>query len=241
MKRRLLVLILLAGLFAVLAAKFLLRPDPHANALSARELAARGLAEYLARTKPGHRVLIVSNPFPQHRPTASEIRETEEAGLRGLREGLGKSLTVGAVGYPELKPEALENPRALITDLETTTPLSYLVAPDAFDKLAHEHSECDLIVSLIGLPSDLSTCAVWTADTGAFALLFPDLRILGNAAEVQRAMKSGKLLAFVLRKPGGVDDQQALGKDPQAEFDRRFVLVTPENIEDVARKYPNLL
>jgi hypothetical protein len=37
-----------------------------------------------------------------------------------------------------------------------------------------------------------------------------------------------------------VDDQQPLSKDLKAEFDKRFVLVTAENIEDVARSHPSL-
>jgi hypothetical protein len=241
MKRQWLALLLIAMVFGGLAAHFLLGDSPHRNALRARQLATRSLAEFIARTHSGHRVLVVSNPFTQRRGIAREIIETEEAGIRGLREGFGKAVAVGAIGYPALKPEALENPRSLISDVETTTPLSYLVADDAFDKLAEGHADCDIIVSLVGLPANLSECETWQA-AGArkFALLFPDLRIIGDTAAVQRALQSGKLLAFLLRKPGGVDDQRPLGKDLQAEFDKRFVLVSAENVEQVRSKYPNL-
>jgi len=177
---------------AAFGAWFWLKPNPHADALRVRELATRSLAEFLARTHPGKRALIVSNPFTQQTGTAKAILETEQAGVRGLREGFGPKVTVAAVVFPELKPEAWENPRDLLNDADTTTPLSYLVAPEAFDKLARQHPDCELIVSLIGLPVELSRCEVWNVPgPPRFALLLPDLRMVGDAAAVQQALRVG--------------------------------------------------
>jgi hypothetical protein len=220
---------------------FLLKPDPFGDALRTREIATRGLAEYLVRTQPGQRALIVSNPFTQRKETAKAIGEMEQAGLRGLRQGFGKNVTVAAVAFPELKPEARDNPRALLTGVETTTPLSYLVAPDAFDDLAKQHPDCELIVSLIGLPAELSRCESWRASgPPGFALLLPDLRVIGDEAAVRNALKSGKLLALVLAKPGAPDASASSSGDFGAEFEKRFLLVTPENVDQLARSYPGL-
>jgi hypothetical protein len=239
MKRQVLALIVVLAVFVVLAAPFLLRPNPQRNALRARELATHVMAEQIARLQPGQRVLVVSNPFTKRAGVARAIIETEEAGIRGLREGFGKNVMIGAVAFPELKPEAWENPRSLITDPATPTPLSYLVTPGAFDRLAQEHPDCNIIVSLVGLPAELAQCEIWqTIDAHKFALLFPDVRILGGNSAVQNAVKSGKLLAFVLRKPGSVDDQQPLRKELGLEFERRFLLVTAENIDQLLKKHP---
>src|SRR5688572_6597144 len=140
---------------------FFLKPDPQGNALHAREVATRGLAEYLAKTQPGKRALVISNPFTQRPGTAKGIVQMEEAGIRGLRVGFADKVKMGAVVFPELKPGALENPRAQLTDAETTTPLSYLVATDGFDKLARQNTDCEIIVSVIGLPAELSECESW--------------------------------------------------------------------------------
>jgi hypothetical protein len=220
---------------------FFLKADPQGNALRVREIATRGLADHLARTYSGKRALIVSNPFTQQTGTAKAIVEMEQAGIRGLREGFGKSVPVAAVVFPELKPEARENPRALLVDVESATPLSYLVAPEAFDQLARQHADCELIVSLIGLPIDVGGTEAWKA-IGAprFALLLPDLKIAGDAAAVKSALKSGKLAAFVLARPGAPGDDTTPGRDWRAEFEKRFLLVTAQNVEQVMQAHPGL-
>jgi len=220
---------------------FFLKADPQGNALRVREIATRGLAEHLARTCSGKKALIISNPFTQQKDTARAIVETEQAGIRGLREGFGKSVSVAAVAFPELKAGARENPRALLADVETATPLSYLVEPEAFDQLAGKHANCEIIVSLIGLPLEVARCEAWKA-AGAprFALLLPDLRIVGDAAAVKSAVKSGKLAAFVLTRPGAPGDDTTPGRDWKAEFEKRFLLVTVENVEQVMQAHPGL-
>ena len=220
---------------------YFLKTDPQGNALQAREVATRGLAEYLARTQPGKRALVISNPFTQRPGTAKGIVQMEEAGIHGLREGFANKVTISAVVFPELKPGALENPRAQLTDAETTTPLSYLVATDGFDKLARQHADSEILVSLIGLPAELGECESWkSAGPPRFALLLPDFRVLGDPAAVQAAVKSGKLAAFVTRKPGGLDDSATPSRDFKAEFEKRVLLVTAENLEQVQQAYPGL-
>lgn len=217
------------------------RPNPLGAALKIRELAARGLAEELARTQSAGRVLVLSNPFTQSADTQKTILEMEHAGLAGLRHGLGAKLSIGAVVFPELLPEARENPSALLQGIETTTPLSYLVAPESIDRLARQHADCGIVVSLIGLPAELSRCESWTAAGGPkFALLLPDFRGILDGAGVVLAMKSGKLLAFVLPKPGAPDSSGKLSGDRAEEFQKRFVLVTPANVEQVVRDRPAL-
>jgi len=234
--------VLLAG--AGLGLWFLARPNPQSNALHVRQLATRGLAEWLAQKFPGQRVLVMSNPFTQSDGIASDVRAAEEAGLKGVREGLADQATLTAVTFPPLRPEARENPRALLGDIETTTPLSYLVTPDGFDQVYQQHGatgRVELVVSLIGLPAELERCAIWQAPGAPrFALLWPDLRVVGNTAAVQQSVRTGKLAAFVARKPGAPGDGVPLGKDAKAEFQRRFVLVTADNLDAVTRDYPGL-
>ena len=73
-----------------------------------------------------------------------------------------------------------------------------------------------------------------------FALLLPDLRIIGNNVALRSAMHSGKLAAFVLARPGAPETQPAPDGGFAAEFEKRFVLVTPENVDQAMRTYPQL-
>jgi hypothetical protein len=231
-------LVLVAAGFALW---FFLKPDPQGNAFRARKIATRGLADHLARSYPGKKALIVSNPFTLRQGTAKTIVEMEQAGIRGLREGFGKNVVVAAVAFPQLRPGTEDNPRALLAGVETPTPLSYLMTPAAFDELARRHADCELIVSLIGVPLEVSGTEAWKAPGAPrFALLLPDLKIIGDTEAIKSAMKSGKLTAFVLARPGASDDETAPGKDWKAEFEKRFLLVTADNVEHVMQAHPEL-
>ena len=234
-------LIFLALAIVGAAVWFFTRADSQGTALQTRELAARGLAEEIVRSQPGSRMLVLSNPFTQRPDIAKAIADMEQAGLAGLRAGLGTKATIGAVAFPELRPEARENPAALLSDVATTTPLSFLMAPDAFDKLIKQHGDCAVVVSLIGLPAELNQCEAWNAAASTkFALLLPDFREIADAPAIIKAVKSGKLVAFVLPKPGAPASDASVGKDWKAEFAKRFVLVTTANVEQVVATSPEL-
>ncbi|MSU61423.1 MAG: hypothetical protein EXS31_03345 [Pedosphaera sp.] len=200
------------------------------ESVAVRSVAVRELAEYLARTFPADRVLVLANPFINDPRQPKSIRVMEDAALRALKKALGDSKVVTA--FPQLRPGAQENPQAFIVESETTTPLSFLIAPDAIDTLVKQHPDCKIIVSLIGLPVELNRVSAWSEPTGPkFALLLPDLRMIGNSAAIGAAMKSGKLVAFVLNKPGAKMDEQMSGVEAHVVFERSFLLVTPDNIE----------
>jgi hypothetical protein len=237
MNRNLLVALAAIAVIAGVAWYFV-RDPARREALHSREIATRVLAEYLSAKFPGRRVLVASNPFTQT-GAPSEIVKTEQAGIAGLREGFDKKNTL-TVAFPELKPEARTNPRSVFIDGQTTTPLSFLVAENAFDKLAREHPASDLIVSLIGLPAALDKVQCWrNPGPPQFALLLPDLRMIGDSAAVKAAMQSGKLVAFVLAKPGVEPSNSATDKT-EAEFQKQFLLVTMENIDRMVQQYPML-
>ena len=220
---------------------YFLKNGPQQNAMHAREIATRGLAEYLAKKFPGQRAIVLSNPFSQHADAAPEIKEAEAAGIRGLRKGFENKITLAAIAYPELKPEAEKDPRAVFIDPATTTPLSFLVAENSFDKASREHPGTEIIVSLIGMPAELDKVEIWKASgPPAFALLWPDLRLIGDATALKTAMASGKLAAFVLHKPKGIEDAVRPEHDFNTEFESRFLLVTPDNVEKMLEIYSGL-
>jgi hypothetical protein len=230
---------LIIGTLVLIAAGvwYYLRSEPRDYALTARELATRGLGEYLARKFPGQRALLISNPFTQNANIASDIAATENAGIDGFKKGLGDKLVLEAVAFPELKPEARTNPRAVFIDGETTTPLSFLVSVDAFDKLAGQYPQASLFVSLIGLPANVKELRCWQEEKPKFALLLPDLRFVGNATAVKQSLQKGKIAAMVLQKPGAPSLHRGVS---QTDFDRLFILVTAENIERTMLDYPQL-
>jgi hypothetical protein len=223
-----------AGLVGLSWLIFLRSPAAHRDAQQIREVATRRLAEYLGAGGTVKRVLLVGNPFAVAGKLDREMAEMERAGERGFMAAAGTKFPV-ITAAPELKPGVLEDPRSVFIDPETTTPLSFLVTEGAFDQLANQHPDCDVIVSLIGLPANLARTRCWQSAEGPkFALLLPDLRMIGSRAAVERSFGTGKLLAFVAAKPGAV----RVAGGGVVDFDQQFLLVTRENFAAVLKNFP---
>lgn len=209
------------------------RPSsPLAAALEDRAQATRMLAQYLEHHFTGEVALIVSNPFTQEAGRSPKIYGFEEQGLRGLREGLGERVKLGPIVFPEIRPEARAHPGAVFVDPSTQTPMSFLVTDHSFDELAAGHPECRIIISLIGLPTRTPQLQIWKPDDPrVFALLLPDLRMVGTPQEVMQAFQSGKIVAAVVRNPEATSPESRAG----------YQLVTLENVEAVFRSHPEVL
>jgi hypothetical protein len=211
------------------------------GALAHRALAMEQLGRHLAQNYRGARAVVLSNPFSRLPGQPSELRQFEEAGLRGLRRGLGKSVVIEAVVFPPINPLFHSNRSAVYIDPQTTTPLSYLMTPDSLDRITAEHPQAELLVSLVGLPVNARETKAWNRENGPkFALLLPDLRLMGDANSVREAVMKGKVAAMILNKPGAPPEARPLGQDLQAEFDLRFLLVHRETLEDYLEQYPGL-
>ena len=210
------------------------------SAVSHREVATRVLAEHLAAQFPAAKILVVANPFTLRRGQDAEVHAFDRAGIRGLEKGF-KSPGAIKVVYPELRAEFHQNPQAVFVDPKTTTPLSFLVAEKAFDTLAKENPDRDLIVSLIGLPLNVQQSEVWSdPQKPRFALLLPDWRLVGDHNAIRHAVKSGKIVAAVVNRPGAPPDETPVNADYKTEFDQRFWLVTAENIDQLLQAHPRL-
>lgn len=194
-------------------------------ALDSRQQALQELGEYLNQQQLGSCTVVLSNPFTQKSGQPSEIHKFERAGIRGLEQGLGESAAVEIV-FPTVKPEYRDNPQKAIIPRNSKTPLSFLIEPGSLDELAEAHPDCNLMVSLIGLPLGVDKLKVWDKQSPMqFALLLPDLRMVGSMNNVVSAFKSGKIAAAV------VTDKQANAP----------LLITPENIKEILTDRPNLV
>lgn len=227
MKRRTAIVLSLAScvVAAAVVVWFLRGSGPKSAALEARQRAMEALGRSIAQSRPKGEVLVLSNPFTKDSGMFDPKAQFERAGIRGLRKGLG-DLPV-TVAYPEIRPEYLTDPQSVLIPPESRTPLSFLVRPGSVEQLADAHPECTVIVSLIGLPAGVDQGKLWHRDDPrTFALLLPDLRVLGSPGKVVEAFQQGKLLAVV------ADDGLHPGEP---------LIVTRENVSDVLQRQPQSL
>lgn len=242
MKARIVFVAVLLVLAAVLGWRTFRTQDRvvRGRALDRREIALRVLGEHLAQQVPGQTALIVANPFGQMPGQPREVGAFEEAAIRGLKDGWGDRIRLGGVDYPELSAAARQNPSSVPLPPDATTPLSFLTVDRAWDVLASKHPDAGLWVSVIGLPAGLQALECWRQPKPRFALLLPDLRLVGDANAIADAFTSGKILAAVLNRPGAPSETSGIERDFRAEFEARFLLVTATNIEDLIQVFPAL-
>jgi hypothetical protein len=130
------------------------------------------------------------------------------------------------VAAPDIRPEYFSNPSSIFIAPDSKTPLSFLILPESVDQLAAAHPECQILVSLIGLPVGVEALKVWDPqDPRALALLLPDLRVLGSPAKAADAFERGKIVAAVVES------------DPPGSF----LVVTSTNILEVLERHPHRL
>lgn len=192
--------------------------------LSQREVATHVLAEYVRKTASPKSVVVISNPLAEQAAMTSDMYTFEKAGVAGLRKGFGSEVTV-KVALPKTKGA----PGSVFYDPNTRTPMSFLITDNAFDEIAHENPNADVFVSLIGLPANPASMM---AIPKRFAFLLPDFRLLGDANSVRHVFKSGKVIAAVVQRPGVTAPEKVAGSDYKREFEKRYVLITAQNVDE---------
>ncbi len=160
----------------------------------ARTQAVQALASAILERHADGEAGGVLNPLGRDQEAVVEL---ERRTLDALRDALRGKVSL-ETATPALKQGAAENPGGFGIAPGSTAPLSYLMEPDAFARLAREHAGAGLIISLVGFPKDglAHPCP-------PVALLFPDLRALGTKDEARRAVEDGRVVALVLPgRPG---------------------------------------
>lgn len=208
------------------------------------ELALERLTRAALSGAPGSSLLIVGNTFAmlRDRAVSPAMRDAEVAAVRGIRKGADAMGSAVWIDYPELRQEALRDPRSVPIPAGATTPLSYLTSPGAWDTMFSRHPDRQVWLSLIGFPADLATSRAWTEAAGPkWVMYLPDLALLGPREAVRAAFARQKLLALLLPRPGAPGQSATPEADPDKDFAAHYVLVTQTNLHEVLEKWPQLI
>ena len=206
--------------------------DLNGNSTMNRELAyakiqAVILGRYLAEKHPGCKVLVIANKNYE-----KNLRQQKQ--IEGLKEGLGTggevaavdslNIQIGPIGGAPPPPEMM-------------MPLEEFMEAAHFDEVIEANPNCNVVVSFLGLPRDVAEMALWKKDTEERA----EVALLGGGVrEIQGALQQGLVFAAVSFRPGAKMDEKDPPENPQEAFDKRYLLVTSENVDEIAEKYPGL-
>jgi hypothetical protein len=206
-------------------------PPEERYAIERTEQALERLTREVVRLHPGASILVLGNPFTQIPGASAKIREAEAAAVRGIERGMDNDRSRVSVDYPQLKPGAMENPQSFLIPHGATTPLSFLWAPTALEDLRRKHPEAMIWISLIGLPVDVAASDGWRESSGPrWALYLPDFAVLGSPEAIREAFETGRIAAAVVPRAGAPKEAEPVGGDSDADSNRRFQIITRENI-----------
>lgn len=206
------------------------------------------IGKYLAEKAPGAKVLLVLDSIPNNK--------MQDQVIAALKEGMGNNITVVAEDSPTDPSAVLKTtePEPETDATSTTNPASRPGGPGMppgfmemrslresmkavdFDAMISRHPDCDLIISLIGLPMDVENMGIWEAPAPKPRVALLD----ANIYNLKSAILSGIVLATVTYSPTAKFDELTPPDDMQQAFDKRFLLVTPENVEAIAAQHTGL-
>jgi hypothetical protein len=119
---------------------------------------------------------------------------------------------------------------------EMLPPLEYWYTASLVNKLLDKYDgKYDMIVTTIGLPQDAKRLDIWKGDKKPKVALAS-----GSVYELRGAIKSGAIVAAVTYNPQAEYDDKPVPKDLDEAFNKRFLLLTPENIDQIASKHPDI-
>ncbi len=210
-----------------------------------QRIGAEKLASHLAQLAPNGRAVVI-------RPTDYGYQASDvDNKLAGLRKGFGQQVEIVKIISPEIPPEVLQQ----IEDMkkqymqetgETQVPPEFamgygpmmdMMDASQFNKLAREiPADTEIVVLLVDFPYDLERMALWTMRNR------PKVGGLINMPQpkMKAAIKSDFIHAVVLGRPDGDYKSTDVPKAINEAFDRRYLLVTKENVDEVSAQYEGM-
>ena len=186
------------------------------------------LGRSLGKSFPGYDALIITHD-------KNSANTLLDASLEGLREGLGRKVKIAAIDSPI--PTQSKKKETTKIFPERMLYLSRKMEADNFDQVIEKYPECNLIISLIGLPKDphkMSILNIMPEKRAKLAILSSNISMLKDR------ISQGDISAAVINRPGYIPGNEIIPKDIESAFDKRFLLVTPDNVKLVASEHPSI-
>ena len=193
-------------------------------------ISAQYLGEYLAENHAGAKAVMIVEP------SETEGLKKSEALSKGLEKGVGGAIEIVAIETPSIPADM----RPATTPDGSPAPLpprEVWFTAQAFNQIVEKYEgKVDLVVTMMGLPGtqQLGRLNIWGMDDVKLAI--GD----GSVYELYRQIKNGKIVAAVSYNPDATYDEEMPPRDLEEAFNKRYLLVTPQNVEQLAGKYSGL-
>lgn len=193
-----------------------------------QEVAGRKLGTHLAEQWPDSRVLIIVEP------KEASIRWDSPSLAKGLRQGFGGRMDSVLQASPAVPP-AVQEAYAMGLGPE----LHSWYTGDVLDTLLKEYKDSiELVVVAMERPEDFFDMQFWKATSR------PKIAIAcGPAHGLKKPIADGRAVCAVVSSNRLVFDasfHQMPPPDLETAFKKRFVFITPENVQQINQAFPGL-
>ncbi len=211
---------------------------PHARKLNT---AGKVMGNYLQKHHPDSRVLLVTRPekSPAFHP------DVVKAAKQGLNAGMNDSGEIIAADGPRFTQRRAER---LAQKMETQVrnidkwrpPLGYWFTPEVLQSIVQRHPECNVVVSMIGIPS-LSGQQVQKFQQRFSGKGMPVIAVLHgpipSSSSLGSLFHSDIVTAAVVRRSCISLDYTALEQATLlSEFEEYHTMITPDNLDEISRR-----
>ena len=179
------------------------------------------LGRYLNAHFSGKTAVIIKDP----------TRQQESDALIALRKEIYNNIKVTAI----ITPTATVSKDVGMPDgLVNYEPVERWYTKKVLEQLL-EGKHFDILITDLGLPSDLTVVG---KEFTIHSLKGKQVAMLsGNIYDYMRAFINRRIAAAVVHNPKAEYDAKPAPKDPQNAFNRRYLLVTPDNYRDMVIQY----
>lgn len=196
--------------------------------------ATQVLGRYLADLAPGAKALIIVANKARQLSLKPELDSLEE----GFAEGLGAPVTIEAIDSPNLRlADPNQDPELEAESLDAPAPsLSECLCAAHFNDLLSRHADCNLVISFIGMPPDLGEMAAWTESRQSR----PTIAVAEGVVPMLKDVLLSDAVCAVVVPRDRIHSNQIPPRDVQEAFAQRYLLATPDNVEELSAQYTRL-
>ena len=169
--------------------------------------------------------------------------------LRGLEKGIGNAVSLEVVvpDYARYHREMLEAQGIEVDEFED---MDYRMGPEGMEMMLSAtlmdetigaaRQTPNAIVNLVGLPYDIDEMRFWRRRESPPMIVVSGMGYMGMSNLASRIAR-GQIAAMVIRRPDVGLELEAIPRNVEEAFNRRYILVTSENLDEVAEQYPEML
>lgn len=200
------------------------------------KVAYKRFGQEVAKRHPDANILLIKRYLITRHESAVKSQQLR---IDAFKDGLNNKCTIEVVEEATSGSEGSEEEMGMTdADLEKIKELE--LTGERFDELVKENKDCNLIVSMMGLPADMAEVEemkLWKMkkdERPAIALADANIHYLKAAIQA-------KMISVILhRKPVPVDPDQPLPKTDAEIFDMMYMLVSADTIDKISQQFPKL-